>query len=73
MKNIIKKNLNIGNNLNVLNDINIEKNLNVKKNIHNYGNTLIDNKLETNTLLVKSDSNFEGLINIENSILSKSV
>ena len=39
-------------------------------NIHNYGNTKIDNLLDTNSLVVNSGTNLKGLITIENTLES---
>ena len=48
--------------LQIKGNVNIDKKLQVYLDIHNYGNTKIDNTLETNTLTVNSVSDLKGII-----------
>ena len=40
------------------------------KDLHNYGNSVIDNNLTTNSLVVNSSSNLKGITNVENTLQS---
>ena len=66
----IKKTISISGNTTIHNNVDILSNLNILHNIHNYGNTKINNLLDTNTLVVNNGSNLKGLITIENTLES---
>ena len=51
-------------------DVKMNADVEVVGDLHNYGNTLVDNNLTTNSLVVNSTSNLKGITNVENTLQS---
>ena len=41
--------------------------------LHNYGNSVIDNNLTTNSLVVNSTSDLKGIVNVDNTLNIKKI
>ena len=49
-------------------DVKMNADVEIVGDVRNYGNTIVDNNLTTNSLVVNSTSNLKGIINVENTL-----